>query len=182
MILLRIIVLFQHNIRKEVKMFRKLYVITIIFTIAVFMGCQMAPQLSPMQKRQITTRLIEGGYENSFRATLTVLQDQGYVIKNTDMNSGLIVANIDKETSKLSQFFQAIGTGEIYDKGTVVEVSVMVNKIAETQTEIRVNIQETRYSASGGKQNIKQIWDLDVYKRIFDEVVVEVKRREAIGR
>lgn len=163
-------------------MFRKLYVVTIIFTLTVFIGCQTGPQLSPMQRRQITTRLIEGEYENTYRATLTVLQDQGYVIKNTDMNSGLIVATVDRETSKTSQFFQALLTKKVYNKGTLIEISVMVNKISKLQTEARMNIQETTYSAYGGKRKIKQIWDLNIYKKMFDEIVVEVKRREAIGR
>lgn len=81
---------------------------SIFLLLTILVGCATGPQLSQMQIRQLTTKMIEGSYENVFRATMAVLQDQGYIIKNTDMNSGLIVANIDRETSNFSQAMQAI--------------------------------------------------------------------------
>jgi hypothetical protein len=154
-----------------------------IFLLLTFLvGCAAGPQLSQMQIRQLTTKMIEGSYENVFRATMTILQDQGYVIKNTDMNSGLIVANIDRETSGGSQFFQVLLVGSVYDKSTVIEVSSTVNKLNEQTQELRINIQETNYSGSGGKQNIKQIYDEQVYQKLFNDITLEVKRREAMNK
>lgn len=154
-----------------------------IFLLLTFLvGCAAGPQLSRMQIRQLTTKMIEGSYENIFRATMTILQDQGYLIKNTDMNSGLIVANIDRETSGGYQFFQALLVGNIYDKNTVIEVSATVNKLNEQSQELRLNIQETNYSGSGAKQNIKQIYNVKVYQKLFNEIILEVKRREAMNK
>ncbi|MGB9765839.1 MAG: hypothetical protein ACPLZD_10880 [Candidatus Saccharicenans sp.] len=76
-------------------------------------ACTPEPKLSPMQIRQITTKLFDSDYETVFRACLTVFQDQGYIIKNTDMDSGLIVASIDKETSAGSQGFQRLLLGYV---------------------------------------------------------------------
>ncbi len=84
-------------------------------------SCQVQPKLSPMQKRQITTRMFECDYECGYRASLTILQDQGYVIKNTDMDSGLILASVDRKTSGGSQVLQALLLGYVSDKGTDVE-------------------------------------------------------------
>lgn len=154
----------------------------IFILLALFVGCAAGPQLSQMQIRQLTTKMIEGSYENVFRATMTILQDQGYVIKNTDMNSGLIVANIDRETSGGSQFFQALLVGSVYDKNTVIEVSATVNKLNEQSQELRLNIQETNYSGSGAKQKINQIYDEEVYQKLFNEITLEVKRREAMNK
>lgn len=148
----------------------------------LIIGCAAVPQLSPMQLRQLTTRTIESSYEHVFRATMTVLQDNSYVIKMTDMNSGLIVANIDRETSGASQFFQAALLGRITDKNTVIEVSATVNKLNEKSQELRINIQETNFSGSGGKNTIKQITQDDVYQKLFNDITVEVKRREAMGK
>jgi len=154
-----------------------------IFLLLTFLvGCAARPQLSQMQIRQLTTKMIEGSYENVFRATMTILQDQGYVIKNTDMNSGLIVANIDRETSGGSQFMQALFLGRITDKNTVIEVSATVNKLNEENQELRLNLQETNYSGSGAKQNIKQIYDEKVYQNLFNDITLEVKRREAMNK
>lgn len=154
-----------------------------IFLLLTFLvGCAAGPQLSQMQIRQLTTKMIEGSYENVFRATMTILQDQGYVIKNTDMSSGLIVANMDRETSGSSQFMQAFFLGSITDKNTVIEVSVIVNKLNEQSQELRLNIQETNYSGSGAKQKINQIYDEKVYQNLFNEITLEVKRREAMNK
>jgi len=139
-----------------------------------------------MQQRQITTHIINGAYEDTYRATLTVLQDQGYVIKNTDMASGLIVANVDRAASGGSQFAQALILGYVADKGTEIEVSCMINKLSNDQTEARLNIQEVSYGQSSiwsgtSKQKSKQIYDPAVYRSIFNQIEVEVKRRQAIA-
>ena len=152
----------------------------VLLSVFVF-GCAAGPQLSQMQIRQLTTKMIDGNYENVFRATMTILQDQGYVIKNTDMNSGLIVANIDRETSGGSQFAQALFLGRITDKNTIIEVSATVNKLNDKTQELRINLQETNYSGNGAKNNIKQIYDEKIYQQLFNDITVEVKRREAIN-
>ena len=155
-------------------------------TAIIICSCAVGPQLSPMQIRQITTRLINGSYEDTYRASLTVLQDQGYIIKNTDMASGLIVANVDRSTDAGSQLVQALFLGYISDKGSEIEVSCMVNKLSNTDSEIRLNIQETNYGQASrlsgtSKQNVKHIYDQELYAKIFNEIELEVKRRQAIS-
>lgn len=155
--------------------------ISLICLCLLLIGCATAQiNLSPMQIRGITTKTIEGSYENIFRSCLTVFQDQGYIIKNTDMNSGLIVANIDKETSKGSQFWQQFWAGYIWNKGTQIEVSCMVNKINDTISDVRINIQETDFAQFGNKQNIRHIYDEKLYSNLFNQITTELKRREAM--
>lgn len=153
-----------------------------ISILLVFPGCATtSPQISPMQMRQFTSRNVEGNYEDVFRATMTVLQDQGYIIKNTDMASGLIVAQVDRETSTGSQFMQVVWAGYVWDKGTVVEVSATVNKLSAMAAEIRMNIQEVNYGQYNNKNTIKTITDPGVYDSILNDIVVEVRRREAVN-
>jgi len=135
-----------------------------------------------MQMRQITTRNFDGNYENVFRATMTVLQDNGYIIKNTDMASGLIIANIDKETSKGSQFWQAVWAGYVWNKGTQVEASATVGKLNDAQSEIRMIIQEVNYGQYNNKNAIKTITDPKIYDALLNDIYIEVKRREAINK
>lgn len=149
-------------------------------------GCAPVPKLSSMQIRQITTRMFEGSYEDIYRSCLTVLQDQGYIIKSTDMNSGLIVANVDRAVSGGSQFAQSMLLGYVADKGTEVEVSCMVNRINDQRSEVRINIQETQYGQASvwsgtSKQNTKTIYNKEVYNNLLNQILVEVKRREAIN-
>ena len=152
-----------------------------------FSGCASA-KVSPMQKRHITTHQIEGSYENVYRATMTVIQDQDYVVKNTDLASGLIVASIDREAAKASQFWQSVfvgttlGIASSWHKGTIIELSATLGKINDNLQELRMNLQETRYNKYGGKTDIKQILDAKIYQEFANQVTVEVKRREALKR
>lgn len=151
----------------------------------LFNKCSVEPQLSPMQKRQMTTRLVECSYENAYRATLTIIQDQGFIIKNTDMESGLIVAYVDRETSIGSQIAQALLFGFVSHKGTDIEVSCVVNRLNSKASEIRINIQEVEYGQNSflsgtSKQGGKQIYKPELYYNLFNEIIVEIKRREAM--
>jgi len=157
----------------------------------VFIGLSLANcssnkvQLSPMQVRELTTRLYDSGYENTYKATLTVLQDQGYVIKNTDMAAGLILGYADRKTAFGSQLFSALMLGFVAHKGTDIEVSCMCNKVNETSTELRMNIQEAKYGQSSvysgtSKTDSNLIRDPKIYKALFDQIGVEIKRLEAI--
>lgn len=161
-------------------------VCVLVFSLFLLGSASTGPTISPMQQRQITTRMIDGNYENTYRAVMTVLQDQGYILKNTDMASGLIVATMDRETSGGSQFAQAFFFGYVSDKGTVIEATCTVSKLSDTKSDLRIMIQETNYGQSSawsgsGKQGVKTIYDEKIYKALFDQILVEVKRREAIN-
>lgn len=150
-------------------------------------GGSSKPKLSPMQIRELTTKMFESDYETVFRSTLTVLQDQGYVIKNTDMAAGLILGYADRKTAFGSQLFSALMLGFVAHKGTDIEVSCMVNKNSDTSTELRMNVQEAKYGQSSvysgtSKTDSTLIRDPKIYKALFDQIGVEIKRREAMKK
>ena len=45
-----------------------------------------------------------------------------------------------------------------------------------------MNIQEVQYAMNGAVNSIKQIDAPEVYTKLFNDIAVEVKRREALGR
>jgi len=164
-----------------------IFVSLLIFSLLILISCTPKPKLSPMQVRQITTKMFESDYETCYRATLTVLQDQGYVIKNTDMETGHILASVDRQTKGGSQFLQALFTGYVSDKGTEYELSAMVDKLSETSTELRINIEKVKYGQSSkfsgtGKQSSKRIYDAKLFQDLFNDIGIEIKRREAMKR
>ena len=159
----------------------------LIFSLLILVNCAPIPKLSPMQIRQITTRMFETDYETCYRATLTVLQDQEYIIKDTDMETGHILAKVDRQATGGSQFAQALFLGYVSDKGTEYELSAMVDKLSETSTEIRINIQKVKYGQSSkfsgtGKQSSKRIYDAELFRDLFNDISVEIKRREAMKK
>lgn len=152
--------------------------VTVLMAAVLFIGCQVGPNLSPMQLRQLTTRTIEGSYENVFKATMTVLQDQGYIIKNTDMNSGLLVAAVDRQANA----FATILSGDL---STSVELTSTVNKINATSQDLRINIQETNFTRGAWgstDKSVTPIYDEKIYQGLFNQILTEVKRREALQK
>lgn len=162
-------------------MTKSIVVTSMIVGMVLMVGCATAPQMSPMQMRQITTRTIECSYENAFRATMTVLQDQQYVIKETDMDTGFILANVNRQTGGGTQLFQALLVGK-YDTDTLVEVSASIDKLNETNQELRISIQEVTYNSEGAKSRSKQINTPEIYQQLFNDITVEIKRREAMNK
>ena len=192
MILLKIIVSFHHHFSRRILKKGKFMnrSVTLIITLTIitilFIGCVAQPQLSPAQKRQITSKLYEADYELTFRAILTVIQDQGYIIKNTDMNTGLINATIDRESEMGAQVAQALILGYVADKGSNMEATFMVNKINDARSEVRVNLQEAKYGqankfSSSSQQSVKQILDPGIYEALFNEIEVEINRVKAMN-
>ncbi len=165
--------------------------------IVVFLGASMilhgcsTVQLSPMQKRSITTRIIEGGYESVFRSVMTVLQDHDYIIEGSDIKTGLINASVRREKDGFAKFMQSFasaynaaqyGTTTKYTEGTSVSLNAIVEKINDLSSEVRINIEQKEYYASGGHVNAKQIYDVEIYEALFNDIRIEAKRREALNR
>ena len=125
-----------------------------------------AAKLSPMQKRQITTRVVDATYADTYRATMTVLQDHGYAIRNTDMESGLIWAYAFRS-----------------DDGTRgYELSCVLERRTPRRTEIRVTIRRERTSQDRNwlaellSSDSPDVYDADVYDGLFTEISVETRR------
>jgi len=153
-----------------------------LFLMGLFMvSCATAPQLSSAQRRALQMRTFENSsYDNVFRAFKTVLQDEGYIIKNQDMNGGLIVATIQK-TDQSGAFWAALGGSKNYRTGEGFELSVNLEKVNPTTTESRLTIQKLEQYSMGGQQG-QEILDEQMYKAFYDKVRVEVERRKAHGK
>lgn len=158
-----------------------LLLMVIIFC-STLIGCKTTEPLSPMQKRQITTRVIDGGFDNIFAASITVLQDNEYIIKDAKKDTGLITAEVNRDSDLFSKLLTTSKYGITSNQGTKVELSALVDKISSSNSEIRITIQEITYSNNGGTTSSSQIYDPKVYEKIFDSIKVEVKRREAFNR
>lgn len=174
-------------------------IIFMIFSASLLTAC-MAPkqELAPMQKRQISTKNIDGSYENIFRSLETTLQDQGYNIKSADMASGLITAQSAKATpenhshnsSSTSSENESIQDrlknfmNERQSRGTSeqTQLSATVIKNNNTSSEVRITIQKNTYNSAGAMTNSTQEYTADTYHNIFSSLQVEVKRREAMGK
>jgi hypothetical protein len=157
------------------------YSVIALFIGAGLVGCASTPQLSPQQRRSLQMRTFENtSMENVFRAFKTVLQDEGYVIKNQDMNGGLIVAEIQK-TDSSSGVWAVLAGAQNYRTGQLFEVSVNLEALNKSTIETRMVLQEKSQMSMGGQQG-KEILEPTLYQAVYQKVKTEVERRKAQGK
>lgn len=149
-------------------------------------ACAIAPPMSPEQRRAIQTRTFsDAGYDNVFRSFKSILQDEGYVIKNQDMTGGLITATIDKSAYD-SGFKVSFGAPQYtapqnQKMGEEYEVSVNLEKINDATVETRMTIQKVESYSMGGHKG-QEVLDENAYKNFYDKVRTEIERRKAQGK
>lgn len=152
----------------------------VVLSLMLLVGCASV-QLSPQQRRSMQARTFSNAeYDNVFRAFKTVLQDEGYIIKNQDLSGGLIVANIQK-TDRAGAFFAALGGAQNYRTGEGFELSVNLEKINVNTIETRMTLQKLESFSQGGNQG-HEILDAQLYQAFYDKVKIEMERRKAMGK
>jgi hypothetical protein len=146
-------------------------------------SCATTPKMSMQQRRSLQMRSFDASYDNVFKSTKSVLQDDGYIIKNQDYQGGMILAQ--KETSTRSSWTGILGVMSAgNNKNTVTgngyEVSFNLDKISKNNIETRLTLQQATFMSNGGKSG-KEIVDAKLYKSIYDRLSVEIERRKAKG-
>ena len=151
------------------------YLIPII--IIVIAGClTLGPKLTPLQRRVMESKELEGTFDDAFRATIAVLQDKGYQIKTSDYDGGIIYA----ETVP-TQF--TFATGAVQDK-----VTVTFEKFTEDRVKIRANIIRAVTNAQGDPYHTPfasksgPVENPRVYQELYMEVQREMFRRDQFGK
>ena len=153
----------------------------VLILVASLVGCATMPELSSMQRRQMQSRSFDdANYDSVFRAFKTILQDDGYVIKNQDLQGGLIVATIEKSTPG-SVFMASMNEQKNYQTSEGYEVSINLEKMGEKTVESRLTIQKLEAFSQGGHSG-REILDAELYQTFYDKVRVEVERRKAQGK
>jgi hypothetical protein len=115
-----------------------------------------APELTPLQRRVMESKELEGTFNDAFKATVSVLQDWGYTIKSSDIAGGLIYA-------------------ELNTASVVVRTTLTIN--IEKFTEDRVKIRSSFSAAS--------VTDSDkakAYQDLYDDIQKEMFRRAQLNK
>ena len=144
--------------------------IAVIGAVLIVGGCVGAPQpdLTPVEKREIQSRAYDSDKPTVFRATMAVLQDQGYTIRDADMETGHIAAESPKKSQFL--FFE----NRVRSTGA----TAFVERIGD-QTHVRVSFVARLAQFSGAKfnENETAIWEADSYQRFFEALETAIFMR-----
>lgn len=147
----------------------------------LFTGCMAsAPKLSPQQRRALQVRTFEANYSNVFKGARTVLQDEGYIIKNQDYEGGMILAQKETTSGGGGAFLAAMGGSNQYVTGKSFDISFSLEKINDKTTETRMTLQNVAKTNLGG-QSGREITDTQTYNSLYQKITVEIQRRQARG-
>lgn len=150
----------------------------------LFGGCtNTQPQLSQMQVREITTKEIEGDYKTVFKATMTILQDQNYIINNAGLDTGLISCEklVDKESS-FGDVMMVLFVDARYGVSSKVNISATLTEVTKKVTKLRLNIQETviEKGTFGNNEKATFVMNKEIYDSLFNLISVETERLKAL--
>lgn len=140
-----------------------------VLTLATF-ACGCATTLSPRQKRLLSTRVIDGAFDDTYRATLNVIQDHGYTIRYTDRESGVITAYVHE------------GKGDVNG----YELSCVIHERPDERSEVRFSIQRDIRATDRPwlvellDSSSPTVDDPKTYGTLFTEIHVEVQRLQAL--
>lgn len=148
----------------------------IFAAIVVISGCVARPPATPqtqLQIREFQTRSYgTSDVKMVMKAMLNVLQDEGYIVKNANVELGLLTAT--KEINVYS-FGEALVMSLIskqnarWKKTSIVECSANVSAFGE-KTRVRINFQVKTLNNRGEVMDVKQIIDLQHYQTFFSKV------------
>ena len=140
-------------------------------------GCAVQPppkpELTQLQIREFQTRRYDTKDQKLvMKAMLNVLQDTGFIVKNAQLDLGLLTATkeTDVENSK-EKFWAKWNHGQFADwkKNDVLEMSGNITEFGE-QTQVRVNFQLKTMSSKGSVLKVTTIMDPEAYKDFFSRV------------
>lgn len=137
-------------------------------------GCTSTePTVTTQERAQMRTRTVESDFDTTFRAMMIMFENNGYMLDNTDMDSGLIRAY--SETGSQFNFW----TGG--QENTRTNITATVIKLNDYSARARINVvQDKELSNSSGKKNkITEVDDALVYNQLFQELRTEIERLKA---
>ncbi|WP_288867366.1 hypothetical protein [uncultured Sneathia sp.] len=152
---------------------KKIFYILTTLLLFLTLSCTSAtPTLTKEQYREYTTRVINSDYKTVFKSVLSVLQDQKYIIQNSDFNNGLI--NAERE-SKLNDSLVDV----IEKRRSNMKASFLLSEKEPKKTNVRVTLQESKKgyytNFSYNVIDVVNIQKKEVYDNIFNEINKEIE-------
>ena len=138
-------------------------------------GCapRVQTQQTQLQTREFQTRSYEtNDVKMVMKALLNVLQDDGYIVKNANVDLGLLTATkeIDIAAKGVVGFLNAMGGKDArYAKNSIVECSGNVTEFGK-ETRVRINFQTKSMNNKGEVMDVKQVGDPVFYQTFFSKV------------
>jgi hypothetical protein len=141
------------------------FLFALVFLIA---GC--ATEMTPLQRRSIESRDLEGNFEDAYKATLQVFQDYGYIISTSDHQSGVIHG----ETGIKQSLFGMVNT----------EITATMEQFGPAIVKERISvIKKFKQSSQYGTQESSQIVDdPQLFQQLYNDIQKEMFVRKNLSK
>jgi len=138
-------------------------ILKLILILAVA-GCATPPPKSALELQAIQSKEFETSKKIAFAATISVLQDSGYIISAANFDTGFI-----SSTSPVKQHDPFFGDRQMHH----VKANAFVEEIVPNRTKVRVNIVDSlETSSSKGEKGGEEtpIETPEMYQDIFAKI------------
>jgi hypothetical protein len=130
-------------------------------------------EMTQLQIREIQTRtFIAKEAKAVLKEMINVLQDDAFIVKNANMDLGLLSGEKDIELENGWEKWATIlasGQNARWKKNGITELSANVTQFGP-DTRVRINVQRKIFDNFGRVVEVKQIYDQAYYQAFFDKV------------
>ena len=159
--------------------------IVLLPVLFILMSCGSSkPALSPAEIKMMTTKQFEADYNLVFSSAISLLQSEGFLVSNTDKESGLITAS--KQIDNKNADWQMVLLGSATEASTA-QASFFIQPLNDNLTEVKFTLYEgkisssyNQYSGRNTKSNNSMVEDATIYANWFNNLRSEIERRKAL--
>lgn len=181
-----------HKKEKQSVHYNSIFILALIGIVSMISACTVVnryqapdPPKTQLQTRQVQTREFDtNNVKLIMKAVINVLQDDGFIVKNAQLDLGLLTAQKEIDLSQSrgnsndfwSEFFKGIDRNRsrnnndlTYNKIKIVESSVNISEFGK-QTKVRANFQVKVLDNLGNPKEVYQVEDAKFYQDFFVKV------------
>ena len=136
-------------------------------------GCD-EPKLSALQIREMQAKNLQGSFDDAYRANLQVFQDYGYVIKNTDFESGVIQGETGFKKHK--DFFW---NGQMFND----EATATLEQFGPDTVKERLSlVRKRKFFSKYTNEDSETILDESLYQKMYEDIQKEIFIRQNLNK
>ena len=145
-----------------------------IFPILIFaVGCATTkPKVSQLQMREFQTKTTEADMKTTMKAMMAVLQDDSYMLKEANLDLGLITAQKEVDVQDTGAAVVAVlfaGANARWAKNSIWEATANVTEYGD-KCKVRVTFQMKKMNNKGEVMEVQQVDTENHYVEFFDKV------------
>ena len=147
----------------------------------ILSGCMPKPpviQKTQLEVREFQTRSYDTtDFKMVMKSAMNVLQDDGYIIKQANLDLGLLTAQKQIDTTnKTAEFLSGLAAAlattsnnSRYERSVVIEASVNVSSFGES-VRVRTNFTKNKLNNRNETMSVGQIVDPVFYQKYYSKV------------